>query len=168
MNSECKKTRKLILTDYLDEQIGAGQEQSMKLHLARCVECKRFFEQVKKTALEPFMEAEKFSPPASVWRNIKETIIADRQRKLSPFFDFRRILKKIHYTPVPVFSFATAVLLIIIVGLTVRFKFVDQQVQQATLLNGQTEYFIYSVDNSGGIFTDGEASFGTPIEKYFL
>ncbi len=164
MNRKCRKVRELILTDYIDGQMAKRQETFIKLHMAGCDDCVQFFEDIKKSVIEPFASTEKVSPPQYVWERIKENIIIE-ERKKSPLRNLFRWITDIHYAPMPVFSFVTAMLLIVVVGVTIQSQFTINDSSKQT---NQNEYFSYSLETSGGVLNDNGANFGTNIEKYFL
>ena len=60
---KCKDAEKLILTDYLDEQLGEGPRKQVEKHLAICEQCRKYELLTKKTVIEPFTNVERLNPP---------------------------------------------------------------------------------------------------------
>ena len=154
---DCNKARDLMLTDYLDDQMGEKEKARLEEHIARCPECRKVSLIAKKVEAELFLGAERANVPEYLWRRVRETILAEENRKKT-FADaiFER-LKTLLYIPKPALAILTVVVLLLAIGTVTKIK-IDNQ----TSMNA--EYFDYFTDNS----INDNSAFGTSIEKYFM
>jgi anti-sigma factor RsiW len=162
----CKKIKELILTDYIDNQMNEEDSIHLNIHLANCHECKEFLEAVKNTAVKPFANSKKIAPPEFLWQRVKESIMAEDQKQPNLVDSILERLKSVFSMPRPAFAISTIMALVLIVALTVNFKFN----QQALEINreGQIEYSNYSVEAPVSVFLNNNGGFGTLVEEYFL
>ena len=163
----CKKSRELILTDYLDDQMDEEGKMRIEEHLARCQSCKKFFLTAKKTADELFADAERTAPPEYIWRRVKETILAAERKKAAPTGSLFERLKAFLYIPRPVLAVATIIILILAIGTMAGIRVSNREALH-TGIQEQIEYLDYLAGASGDVLMDDNAGFGTPVEKYFL
>ena len=76
---KCKTIQDIILTDYLDEQIGNAQKQEIETHLSACPLCRKFETAARQTVIEPFKTAKRKETPAGVWDSIKKNIQEEKE-----------------------------------------------------------------------------------------
>ena len=143
----CKKIQELILTDYIDGQMEEKQKAPIEKHLDGCPECKEFYASAKKVSTDLFVNADRANPPEFVWQRLRDTILAERQKK--PEYVF--------HIPRPVFALATAMTLFLIVGTIIGLRVNEWQASNAEK-DRQAQYLDYQE----------EVGFGTSIEEYFL
>ena len=77
---QCKKAQEVLLTRYLDKEMGSKEQARIEEHLAACPGCREFLETVKVTAVAPFKEATEIRPDDVVWQRIQEKIAANETR----------------------------------------------------------------------------------------
>ena len=159
----CKKAQELMLTDYLDDQMGGKEKVQVEEHMTRCPGCKQFSMTAKKVGAELFLGAERASVPEYLWRRVRETILAEeRERKTFTATIFGK-LKAILYIPKPALAIVTVVIMLLAIGTVTKMKINDQAAMSAVSA-GQAEYFDYLSEAS----LNDNATFGTSIEKYFM
>ncbi|MCM8823709.1 MAG: zf-HC2 domain-containing protein [Candidatus Omnitrophica bacterium] len=80
----CRRIRKIILADYIDNEISRGLKEKVDKHLSLCLDCRSFFESLVKEIREPLREEEEIKPPELVWVKIKNYILSrNKERGLS-------------------------------------------------------------------------------------
>jgi len=163
----CKKIQELILTDYLDDQISDDWRPRIKIHFARCNQCKEFFEAARKAVAEPFVNVNKINPPEFIWQRVKETIMAEQQKKTSLVASFLEKLKSISYAPKPAFAIAMTMAMVILVVTMVKLRINNQETLSVNS-EGQRGYLAYSIEEPVDILANDNGGFGTSIEEYFL
>lgn len=114
---ECKKVQDRLLTDYLDKELGAGENSGIESHLSGCAHCREFLTAVQKSAVVPFKEAREMQPDSAVWQRIQERIEAERERSRGGFWKWIDILAARFPLPVPLMrtAFVTALILVAVV-----------------------------------------------------
>ena len=160
----CKKSRELILTDYLDDQMDEEGKARIEEHLARCQSCKKFLLTAKKTADGLFSDAKRASPPGYIWRRVKETILATQRKKAFSAESVFERLRAFLYIRRPALAVATIIILVLAVGTMAGIRVSGRE----ALIQDQAEYLDYLAGASGDVLMDDNAGFGTPVEKYFL
>lgn len=164
---KCKNIQELILTDYLDGEMGSEQLKQVERHLAACTDCREFRDAAKQVVAEPFKNAGKVNPPESVWHQIEETIEERKnKRAVAHFFEN---LKTAFSVKKPVFALSVVAAILIISVLAIQFLPLRRQSDTKDIVNAyleeQAEYLAHLDDANGGDFN---ADFGTGIEDYFL
>lgn len=153
----CRKARKLIVTDYLDEEINLSLRKAIDLHLDGCAGCRALKQKVL-ILRGPLKDSLDSKVPDSVWDNIAERII---NKEISGNRSFiSRLLDKssFNFLPKPVLTASAFVLI-----LAVLFGSLMLKESLNSSLNGGlfiSEY--YSLEDSA------DFSLGTKIEEYFL
>lgn len=163
----CKKIQGMLLTDYIDNQMDAQQKMYVEEHLAHCPACKEFLAAARKITYNLFSGIDRANPPELVWRNIKEAVAAEEQKRTNLVDKFFSKLKYAFYIPNPAIAFATILALTLVFG-TITKLMVDKQELSKTNMQERIEYFDYSIDASADSSANDESGFGTSIEKYFL
>lgn len=163
----CKKIRKIILTDYLDDQMGKKEKLSIEKHLSDCRSCREFALNARKACAEMFTNTGKANPPEFVWRRIREAIIAKERKKENFAVRFLEKIKYAFYIPNPAIAFATIVALMLIFGGITKLMVANHELLKDNAQE-QVEYLDYSMEIPADASANDEAGFGTSIEKYFL
>ena len=162
----CKRTRELLLTDYLDQQAGLKLKTEVEGHQKTCPECRRFEEEIRKAIVLPFKDAKGPQAPQSVWLNITERI-AQRESSKRSLLDWLRERLQVFTLPAPALTFAsTTVILLAVFGLIAKQNmdknqigdYFSQQISFYSVLNNGME----NVDNKEG------ADLGSTVEKYLF
>ena len=66
----CKRTRELLLTDYLDQQASLELKTEVEEHQKTCPECRRLEEEIRRAIVLPFQDAKGPQAPEFLWLNI--------------------------------------------------------------------------------------------------
>lgn len=159
----CERIQDLILTDYLDDQMDKSQKKYLEEHLSNCPQCMEFLQTVRKAAVEPLRNAEKLNPPASIWSNVEESILAEQQGKTNVLVNFFEKLGWGTPIPRPAFALASVIVLVLLVGTMTEYK-----IQQEASTKEQIEYLDSLANPSEGLSDNGGQGFDTSVEKYFL
>jgi len=164
---DCKRTQELILTDYIDGQMGDKQKGLIDQHLAHCHVCKGYLDSIKSQAVNPFVNAPKVVPDDFLWTQIKHTIEEEQQRQAEKGFmpDFWERVRPLVHIPRPAFAFATVATLVFMVGITSQLVINNNQMMKINARD-QVMYLSSLIDEPVG--TNNGNDLGTPIEKYFL
>jgi hypothetical protein len=166
---KCEDVKELILTDYLDGQLGKEQKTQIEKHLAICSECKEYELLTRAAVVEPFNDLEKHNPPEATWNKIREQIEEERPQyePENSFADLILRIKEFLYIPKPAFV-VTSILVLLLVGITVITLKPDNQKVVQVNPESQIEcinYLMTVFDQEGA---NGNDDFGTSIEDYFL
>ncbi len=158
---KCDHFKELILTDYIDGELGKDSAGSLENHLLDCDECRAFFKEVKNNAA-PFQQASRQPVPAGLWEAIRQSIEHENQAT-NPFADFIDRLRGLIVFPrmVPVFA---SLALILLVGSVTLNTIQVQQVKE----RDQGEYLVSLLSPAGPSAASENNNLGTPIEHYFL
>ena len=147
---DCKKVQELILTDYIDRQLGEKQVCLLEGHLAYCSVCQRFFEGVKKGAVGPFVNVPMATPDAVLWSRIKQAVEEEQQGQLEKSLapGFGNAGDAVHI-PRPAFALATILTMIFMIGPTSELFINTQSVK----VNGQEqiEYLSSLIDEPADV-----------------
>ncbi|MFC1666545.1 zf-HC2 domain-containing protein [Candidatus Omnitrophota bacterium] len=166
---KCKKVKNMILTDYSDKEIKATQKELIEEHLAQCRACREFASMVTKSVIGPFRKIETKEPLDSIWYRIKEKIEAETQQETRPYptHNLMDKLRNFIYIPKPIFAVATAMVLVLCLGIFTKFYSSKQEIVNMQSRE-QVEYLAYLfTENSYG--SNGEnVDYNTAIEEYFL
>jgi predicted anti-sigma-YlaC factor YlaD len=164
----CKETQDLILTDYIDDQMGDKPKDLVHQHLAHCQACNNFLINIKNELITPLNNANRAVPDELLWFHIKQNIKDEQQlqleKDLKPGF-WENLRNSVHI-PRPAFALATLVTMIFMIGTTGQL-FMNSQVVQ---FDGpqQMQYLSSLVDEPLDTDVNNGNDQQTPIEKYFL
>lgn len=152
----CKKIQRLLLTDYLDGESDRVSLDRIRQHMANCVHCKQFEQEIQGVR-DSFERARYIEPPARVWGSICEKITAEQMLPQGSLFAYMiERLREFMFVHKPVFITATAFATITIALLLVH------QIQ--TEPPASNDVAVFMIDEENGAIDD----FGTDVEKYFL
>ena len=161
---KCDQFQDLILTDFIDGQLGRNDAVKVEEHLLDCAECRAFLKEVKSNALLPLQQSAPQPVPAELWRSIKENIELEAERS-NPWAAFVEGLKGWMVLPrmIPVLASFAVMFLVGSVSLN---NVHMQQIKD----KDQGEYLVAMLTPGS---TTSPAStetndLGTPIEHYFL
>lgn len=178
---DCRRAQEHLLTDYLDNEISPEGAVQLKAHMEACPECRRFADTVRKTAHDPFLEAENQRPDEAVWLAVRRRI----QQEGSPSTTQKTPADRLSWLvgilqPKPAFALAsiTAVALLAVAIFSrpsqenmarVESSFFQVATVAQTTLTGeapgeQIELLAYFDDDD----EIGGEGYGTDIEEYFL
>jgi len=164
----CKKTQEIIITDYIDGQMGDKQKSLIDQHLAHCHACKGYLSSIKKEVVSPFVNASKDVPSELLWAQIKQAIEEEQQQQLETSLkpDFWERLRASVHIPRPAFALATIVTMIFMIGSTGQLFF-NAPVMK---INGQdqVEYLSSLINEPMDLDSNNGNDPQTPIEKVFL
>ncbi|MCA9398890.1 MAG: zf-HC2 domain-containing protein [Candidatus Omnitrophica bacterium] len=160
----CQNVKDLILTDYLDEQLGPQQKSAVETHLKECQECRAYLDAVKNISALPFENGTQVRPPEEIWSNIKATIEHEQETSgvlqettVPGFWQQLSILKRL--------ALGAVSLVLLIIAITTVQKMSYRPVVKSNN-TAQIEYFAYLIaeENADDVTED----YGTMIEEYFL
>lgn len=161
--SECKRFRDMILTDYLDGEIGTEARERLEAHLKGCPDCRVFAREAKEMLEVPFKKVQPEEVPGCVWRNIRERLEADQEPRdiIGDLLEriFRPLLRPQlvpAYIVLFVFFFSGAFLV------HNRMKLVKETEQGRYLMS------TLGMGNGNGSTGMESEGLGTAIEDYFL
>jgi predicted anti-sigma-YlaC factor YlaD len=109
----CKSVKELLFTDHLDGRLVGQEKERLIEHLKKCAECRRLEQEIREKAVLPFSDPVKHEVPETVWRNIKERIIAGQDKRLS-LLDLLREKLRVFSFPRPAFSFASTMIVLLV------------------------------------------------------
>jgi anti-sigma factor RsiW len=161
----CKSVQDLILTDYLDGQLGEKQKLKLEEHLGQCRHCQEFVAAARKITIDPFANTKKIDPPAYLWSRIRDSILAEQEEKACVLAGFWQRLESVFHIPVPVLARSTIIVFILVIGTMAQ---VTVSHRKAAKAQEQMEYYAYLASDADDVSMNGSKGLGTLIEKYFL
>jgi len=166
---KCKYVKELILTDYLDEQLGKEQKTQIEKHLTICKGCKEYELLTRTAVVEPFNNLERHNPPEAAWHKIREQIEEELplQEPTNSFADLILKVKTFLYIPKPAFVVTTIIVLLIAVITVVKLQPEDQKIVKVNP-ESQIECITYLISVFDQETVNGNDDFGTSIEELFL
>ncbi len=167
---KCEDVKELILTDYLDEQLGKEQKAQIEKHLAICSDCSDYELLTKTAVVDPFNNAERHKPPEAAWYKIREQIEKEKlplQEPTNSFADLVRMIKSFFYIPKPALVATTIAALILVTITVIRFQPDDQKIVKVSP-EKQIECITYLISVFDQETVNGNDDLGTSIEELFL
>lgn len=168
----CKDIQKLLITDYLDEQLPAETQREVERHLSECELCIEHAFAIKKTTFEPFNELNRAKPSQDVWIKIKNTIEQENmpQKSIAPN-QLREKLKNIW--PNPRLAYAAGAFTVILLTSALLFQIQTTKHQKITQFNtkeqlSQVEYITQLASENNDLSEETEENYGNIIEEFFL
>lgn len=159
---DCRRFRRLIMTDYIDDEASPSVRKELEQHISVCSRCRIFEQTLRESVVAPFQDVSRPKAPETTWQNIKISLERGQQRSIGPSVidDLRRIFQDLH----PVYAAAAYAVLLLAIFI-VRLTFDDRRETNAYI--GEQIEFLSSLQ------TDGEADkeyadFDTAIERYLL
>ena len=166
---KCEYVKELILTDYLDEQLGKEQKTQIEKHLTICKGCKEYELLTRTAVVEPFNNLERHNPPEAAWHKIREQIEEELplQEPTNSFADLIRKVKTFLYIPKPAFVVTTIIVLLLAVITVIKLQPEDQKIVKVNP-ESQIECITYLISVFDQETVNGNDDFGTSIEELFL
>jgi len=166
---KCEYVKELILTDYLDGQLGKEQRTQIEKHLTICRDCKEYELLTRTAVVEPFNNPERHNPPEAAWHKIREQIEEKLplQEPTNSFADLIRKVKTFLYIPKPAFVVTTIIVLLIAVITVIKLQPEDQKIVKVNP-ESQIECITYLISVFDQETVNGNDDFGTSIEELFL
>ena len=166
---KCEDVKELILTDYLDEQLGKEQKAQIEKHLAICRDCKEYELLTRAAVVEPFNNVERHNPPEATWNKIKEQIEEELplQEPTNSFADLIHRVKTFLYIPKPAFVVTSILILLLVVITVIKLPTEDQKIVKVNP-ESQIECINYLLSVFDQETVNGNDDFGTSIEELFL
>ena len=166
---KCENVKELILTDYLDGQLGKEQKSQIEKHLTICRDCKEYELLTRTAVVEPFNNLERYNPPEAAWHKIREQIEEELplQEPTNSFADLILKVKTFLYIPKPAFVVTTIIVLLIAVITVVKLQPEDQKIVKVNP-ESQIECITYLISVFDQETVNGNDDFGTSIEELFL
>ncbi len=167
---KCEDVKELILTDYLDEQLGKEQKTQIEKHLAICRDCKEYELLTRTAVVDPFNNVKRHNPPEAAWHKIREQIEKEklpRQGPTSSFADLINRVKTFLYIPKPAFVATTIAVLLLVVVTVIKLQPEDQKIVKVSP-EKQIECIMYLISVFDQETINGNDDLGTSIEELFL
>ena len=157
----CKEFQDWILTDHIDGELGAAEQERLEVHLRDCPECREFAEEVRRTSVAPLRGAVREKAPESIWLSLREKLEPQgvAEDPLANCWDFLKgLLTFPRMAPV-----LAAIAMFVVVGSLVFHDLQTKGIQARE----QSEY-LASLLESPGMSVEKENGGGTPLEEFFL
>ncbi len=167
---KCEDVKELILTDYLDNQLGKEQKTQIEKHLTTCNGCKQYELLTRTAVVEPFDNLERHNPPEATWHNIRAQIEKEKQplqEPTNPFAGLIRRIKSFLYIPKPTLVATTVAAILLVVITVIKLQPEDQKIVKISQ-EKQIECITYLIDVFDQETVNGNDDFGTSIEDLFL
>ena len=166
---KCENVKELILTDYLDGQLGKEQKSQIEKHLTICRDCKEYELLTRTAVVEPFDNLERHNPPETTWNKIREQIEEElpRQEPTNTFAGLIRRIKTFLYIPKPAFVVTAMIVLLLVVITVIKLPTEEQKIVKVNP-ESQIECITYLMSVFDQETMNGNDDFGTSIEELFL
>jgi len=163
----CEKIKELIMTDYIDGQLGTKSAKGVQEHLRTCSRCRQFELGLLK-AIEPFKNLKETAPPDFLWEKIKENITETQQEgSIGVLAILNGYLRALFNARRPVVVFATVVVIFITTAVITNLSFSKQRALNA-YFQEQTEFLASLDTDSENSSASNHTEPGTSIEEYLL
>ncbi len=166
---KCEYVKELILTDYLDGQLGKEQKAQIEKHLTICKGCKEYELLTRTAVVEPFNNMERHNPPEATWNKIREQIEEELplQEPTNSFADLINRVKTFLYIPKPAFVVTSIIVLLLVVITVIKLPTEEQKIVKVNP-ESQIECITYLMSVFDQETMNGNDDFGTSIEELFL
>lgn len=157
----CKQTRDILLTDYVDGCCAPEIRDAVDGHLDMCAECRQLHELIRLRAVEPFVDAPLEEVDPAVWQRIHEKIKGRRTVDPAEIAgNFWRGIKERFLFPAPAMAWSLVILLGVysLLNSSNPRVLVEQENKEPSVL---VLAELIEGDN-------GAEDYGTLIEQYFL
>lgn len=119
MVMKCEKAQELILTDYMDAELGEEHRREVDEHMRVCAACREFGALAREKNVQLLANVRKEEPPAYLWEGIRERIASEAKERSGILPDtvkfIREALLSLVKIPRPVIAFAAAAIVIVAV-----------------------------------------------------
>jgi len=119
----CERIQELILTDYMDKELGEKLTREIDGHIRSCAACREFKRVAEKKTVQPFKAVQSVEAPSYIWERVKQKIAAESAGRSGALAGAADIIRNIFWSlgriPRPAVAFAAAAVLII-AGLVAR------------------------------------------------
>ena len=151
-----EQIKKWILTDYMDGCLPEDKKKIVVEYISNNPHIKEFADTARKMCVQSFDKAERSAVPPRVWSNIREEIEKSQQPDVRPSW-VEQALGLFKQPRVAVVGFMTTVVLIVVLGIGLRYsnKVPSPQAQE------QIDYLVI-------LFNGDEESSEDMIENYFM
>lgn len=169
----CEKARKLILTDFADNELDAARMMAVTGHISSCPSCRQLAEDLAGSAIKPFASAAREEAPEHLWQGIRSVITGHRIPRGSFLPNLTNNLFGLRGIIVGSFSLAAAVLVFMLFASRPDKATVDT-VQTASSrhsvessLQADQDYFAYLYEELNEDY-ESDKGLGTAIEEHLL
>ncbi len=158
---KCRKIKKFITLDYIDGEIKEELKKKIKRHLKECASCREYEKILRKQVTSPLRKAKELYPPEELWGKIRERI--ESEETANDFLKWADKLRDAFPLQRPAVAAVVAAALILIAAVFTK-----------VTLNGRSDLNAYLDDQVDYLFSmdigesNGDISFGTDIEEYFM
>lgn len=166
---KCEQVKELILTDYLDGQLGKEQKAQLEKHLTTCRDCKEYELFTRTTVIDPFNNLERHNPPEAAWHNIREQIQEElpRQESSNAFAYFINRIQTLLSIPKPALVVTPVIVLILVVITLIKLPHEDRKIVKVNP-ESQIECITYLMSVFDQEIMNVDDDFETSIEGFFL
>jgi len=155
---QCKRVQEFLQTDYLDGELTCDEAQQVGAHLAGCAQCRDLEVSLRKQ--QKFLRQAAPQPvPPEVWHTIQEKLFVQAPQENALLSDVWARLKGVWLRPLPVFSVASAFVILLMVAVGMRIMPMRSVTPAEEILAS------YSAIEDTSTMSD---DLGTSIEEYFL
>ena len=163
----CKEIQDVILTDYWDGEMEESQRKSLQDHLSVCADCRAFEVSGRKAVFDPFVRAEKISPPDDLWQNINKKITPRQDPFWAQMIETiqtraRFALFYARWRP------AWVLIILAVVSISIFRMNARESGQYAEVEYGGTGDIEYLAGFDDEVMEEYSPDLGTDIEQYFL
>lgn len=167
---KCREVQKLILSDYLDEEMACEMLEDVKKHLDECAHCRDLYQEIVEKTVFPFQSAPSLNFPENLWSKIEEQLDGeidseeDPAPAKNPLIGIEMFLAFWKETPgvVPV------VLSVFVFISLFSFKSKPNNFSMSRRELHHAEEFHYIFSRTRVDLREEEKGFGTSIEELFL
>jgi len=123
MAMRCEEVQELILSDYMDGELGDERRRDVEAHLGDCEACREFKAAAFARAGATLKEAPRADAPSYIWERVKQKIAAQAAERsnirMSAADLMGKMLSSLARVPKPALAFAAAAVVIIAVILAI-------------------------------------------------
>jgi predicted anti-sigma-YlaC factor YlaD len=154
----CRRYKKIILADYLDDRLPEAKKVEIDAHLAVCADCRELVSLATKVIREPFRKEKKAAAPEYLWHRIQAQISQDKAAPVPVLEQLKERLSFLH----PAFALG-----IVIIFMIVSFAAFHAP-SSIRSMNEQAQYLYDLASGAGGYATEASKGYGTRLEKFLL
>lgn len=110
----CQRIQELILTDYMDKELGEKRVRQVDAHILSCAACREFKRIAQEATSQHFKAVRNAVPPPYIWERVKQGIAVEHSGMFAGPADIvRNIFRFFGRIPKPAVAFTAAVVVII-------------------------------------------------------